>query len=255
MEFLTIFLSALLAIVSPVGLITDSLVENALRSRLDKVEQLQVRIDNAPNYQLVQGKVERVRFAGRGLWLTPEIRIDALDLETDPINVNVQRLRQSPRDALQQPLQAGVRLVLTESDINQALQSPAVAERLQQVGSRLLGGSPERYQFFNPRVEFLGSNRLRIQVDVQDRNETLAIIAESGLTLVAGQRLQLINPVVSVNGSPLPPPLVAGLAQGVSDRINLRSLAEAGIIARLLQLDITLGELALAAFVRVDAVN
>jgi hypothetical protein len=260
MEFLTILLSGLLALVSPVNLISDKVVESAFRSRLSKVEQLRVRLDNAPNYQIVQGKVERLRIAGRGLWLTPDIRIGALELETDPINVDLQRLRQggqkSARESLRQPAQAGVRLVLTEEDINQALQSPAVAARLRLVGSRLLGGPPERYEFVNPKVDLLGNNRLRFQVEVREKNaEPLALTVESGLGITAGQRLQLIEPGVSVNGRALSPGLVAGFTRALGNRFDLRSLEEAGITARLLKLDINTSELELAAFVRVEASN
>src|SRR4028118_1069135 len=169
MEFFTILLSGLLAVLSPVNLVADKVTEGAIRARFNKVEQLKVRIDNAPNYQLIQGKVERVRIAGRGLWLTPDIRIGALEVETDPINVNLQGLRQSgqsPRSSLRQPVQAGVRLVLTQEDINKALQAPAVAARLRLIGSRILGGSPERYEFLNPQVEFLDNNRSRFQVEI-----------------------------------------------------------------------------------------
>src|SRR4028118_813800 len=106
MEFFTILLSGLLAVLSPVNLVADKVTEGAIRARFNKVEQLKVRIDNAPNYQLIQGKVERVRIAGRGLWLTPDIRIGALEVETDPINVDLQSLRQSdnrsPRASLRQ---------------------------------------------------------------------------------------------------------------------------------------------------------
>ena len=260
MEFLTILLSGLLALVSPVGLVTDKVVESNLRSRFNKVEQLQVRVDNAPSYQLVQGKVERVRIAGRGLWLTPEIRIGTLELETDPVNLDLQRLRQrsqgSPRASLRQPLQTGVRLVLTEDDINKALQSPAVAARLRLVGSRLLGGSPERYEFLNPRVDLLGNNRLRFQVEVQEKEaQPLAIMVESGLGITAGHSLQLIEPAVSVNGRALSPQLVAAFTRRLSDRFDLRTLEEAGITARILQLTATQGELEIAAFVRVDGSN
>jgi len=55
----TIILSGLLGLVSPVGSVIDRTAENAIRSRFEKVEQLQVRVDNAPSYQLLQGKVQR----------------------------------------------------------------------------------------------------------------------------------------------------------------------------------------------------
>jgi hypothetical protein len=224
------------------------------------VEELRVRVDNAPNYQLVQGKVERVRVAGRGLWLTPDVRIGTLELETDPMSVDLQRLRQggqkSARASLRQPVQAGVHLVLTEEDINHALQSPAVAARLRLIGSRILGGSPERYEFVNPKVDLLGNNRLRFQVEVREKNaDPLALIVESGLGIAAGHKLQLIEPAVSVNGRPLSRALVAGFTRALGNRFDLRSLEEAGITARLLKLDINTSELELAAFVRVEAPN
>lgn len=260
MEILTILLSALLSLVSPAGLVLDKVIEHNLRSRLNKVEQLQVRVDNAPSYQIVQGKVERVRIAGRGLWLTPDVRIGALEVETDPINVDLQRLRQrgqkSPRASLRQPVQAGVHLALTQADINKALQSPAVAARLRVIGSRLLGGSPERYQFLNPRIEFLNNKRFRFQVQLLEKDaEPLAFSLESGLGIIAGRRLQLIEPAVSVNGKALSPQLVSGLTGAVNNRLDLRTLEEKGILARLLKLDINPGELDVAAFVRVDASN
>jgi len=257
MEFLSILLSALLTLGSPPGLIIDRVVENILSSRLERVEQLDVRIDNTPNYRALQGKLEQVRIAGRGLWLTPDIRIDVLEVETDPINLDIKRLRQegqtSPLASLRQPLQAGVRLVLTESDLNQMLQSPRVAAKLQQLGSRLSRDTAQRYQFLNPRLELLGNNRLRFQVDaVEGNRQSLAIVVESGLGIEAGHRLQLIEPRVTVDGQALPSRLVEGFAKGISDRANLRSLEDAGITVRLLQLEIDNQDLQIAAFVRAD---
>lgn len=258
MEFLTILLSGLLAALTPVNLIADKITANALRARFNKVEQIKVRIDNAPNYQLLQGKVERVRIAGRGMWLTPDIRIDALELETDPLNVDLQRLRSggqaNSRASLRQPLQAGLRLVLTEADLNKALASPTVAARLKIIGSRALGGSPERYEFINPKIELLANNRLRFQMEVREKDaQPLALNIESGLSIVSGRSLQLVEPVVVVNGKPLSPLLVGALTSSVSNSVNLRTLEERGITARFLQLKVDKGELDIAAFVRVNA--
>lgn len=257
MEFLTILLSGLLAAVSPIGIVIDKVIESNFRARMEKVEQLQVRVDNTPNYQVLQGKVDKVRIAGRGLWVTPNVRIEALELETDPLNIDFQRLRQrgeeSPRASFRQPVQGGLRLVLTEADLNRTLQAPTIAARLREVGSRLLGGSPERFEFLNPRIDLLDNDRIRFQVEVQETNaELLAITVESGLGIVAGRSLQLIEPTVSINGKPLSPQLVQGFAGGVGNRFNLRTLEDAGITARLLKLDINADELEVAAFVRAD---
>ncbi len=260
MEFLTILLSSILTLGSPVGLALDTFAENTILSQVKRVEELQIRVDNTPNYQVIQGKVQRLRMASRGVWLTPDMRIDTLELETDPIDVDLQRLRRGDKESLakslRQPFQAGVRLVLTESDINKVLQSPAATARLQQLHFPLLSGSTQNYRIFNPRIEFLENNRIRFQADIREgENPPIPITLESGLTIIAGESLQLINPIVLVDGKPIPPLLVGGLTSGLTNRYNLRSLADAGITARVLELKIDTGRLELAGFVQVKPQN
>ncbi|MBD1831954.1 DUF2993 domain-containing protein [Cyanobacteria bacterium FACHB-472] len=262
MELIAIFLSGILALVSPVGLVLDRTVESAIRSRFDKVEQLQVRIDNAPNYQIVQGKVERVRVAGRGFWLTPEIRIAALELETDPLDIDVARLQKRGKapvtTLLEQPLQGGLRLVITQEDINQALLSPTVTKRLSKLASRLLGSSAElivqRYEFVNPKIELLGNNRVRLQLELQEQGtDKLSVSVETGVSVAEETKLQLIEPSVLVNNTPVPPPVVAALLSTVNERLDLSTLDDAAIALRILKLDVDREQLEVAAFVKVKA--
>ena len=267
MEIITYLLSAVFGLLSTAGFFVESIARNSIRSQFDRVEQLQVRVDNVPSYQLVQGKLERVRIAGRGLWLIPEARIAALELETDAVDVNIQRLRQRgqlPTAALRQPLQAGVRLVLTEADINKALQTPRINALLQNLVTRYAGpflnqGS-QRYTFVNPRVEFLANNRLRFQVELQQEGETqtdaanarkLPIILESGIAFVSGRRLQLIEPSASIDNNEIPSFLIGPLSQSLTEQFDLGQLEQSGITARLLQLKINPEQLEIAAFVRV----
>ena len=76
MEPISTVLSLLLGLIAPVGIVSDRIAENQIRKQLTRAESLQVRIDNAPTYQLLSGKLNKVRFAGRGLFVTPDIRID-----------------------------------------------------------------------------------------------------------------------------------------------------------------------------------
>ena len=266
MEILTIVLSGLLAVLSPAGLIVDSVIENSFRSQFEEVEQLQVRIDNAPFYQIVGGKVDRVRIASRGVKLTPNVRIDTLELETDPINLDVNRLRQGGetafRGSLNQPVQGGVRLVVTQEDIDRTLASKEIKDFVGGLINRFLSSrSPNarRYQLLNLRLQLLGNNRLLFQVQLQrsgsenEESEKLDIMLESGLKLVAGRSLQLIEPVASVNDKPISPRVVKGFASALSKRLDLRSLEEDGIIARILKLNIERDEMNLATFIRFEA--
>ncbi|MFB2875469.1 DUF2993 domain-containing protein [Floridanema aerugineum] len=268
MGFLTIFLSALLGVLGSVGFFVDRFAENAIRQRFQRIEQLQVRIDNAPNYQLIGGKVQRVRVAGRGLWLTPEARIAVLELDTDPISADIQALRGgriSPA-SLRQPAKAAFRLVLTEEDINNILKSPKISQQLQRLSANFLGNTGgqqiEAYEIINPRIEFLPENRLRFQVELQQKEGTgtqqtnseqkLAIIAESGLRIINGHQLELISPAVSINENTIPEFLIGALAQNFIDELDLKKLQKSGIIARILDFQVNQENLEIAAFVQVE---
>lgn len=252
MEFFTIFLASLLALVSPVGLVIDRIALNAIRSQFAKVDQLQVRVDNAPSYQLLQGRIERVRIAGRGLKLKQQnIRIAALELETDPINLKPRSLGQKLQ--LKLPFQAGVRLVLTQADINKALQSPEVAATLRQLSTRVGRATSKKgqnYNFVNPRLELL-TDRLRFQVELTQADVTLAITLESGLNVIAGRQIQLVQPIAWANGEQVPSQIVTAIATNFSQQLNLGNF-ETYAQARILQLKVAPQKLEIAAFLRVE---
>jgi hypothetical protein len=259
MEFLTILLSGLLGLVSPVGSVIDRTAENAIRSRFEKAEQLQVRVDNAPSYQLLQGKVQRVRIAGRSLQLKrQDLSIAALELETDPIDLDPRSLGQR-QPKLKRPFQVGVRLVLTQEHINQALQSPQLTEELRNLNiselSKLTDNSGQSYDFVNPRVELLENNRLRFQVNLQEHGKNvklLVITMESGLGIVAGRQIQLIEPAISVNGEAVSNQFVSAIATNLSQELDLSNLEVYGLQTRLLKLKVRQDELEIAAFLRVE---
>ena len=261
MEFFAILLSSVLGILSPAGLVVDKVAENAIRHQFSSIEKLAVRIDNAPSYRFLQGKADRIRIAGRGLYPIEGVRIAALELETDPIAVTPASLR-TGKPQLAQPLRAGVRLVLTWQDINQALQSPAIASRFRNLSLNLLtnGASQQlqRYTLVDPQVEFLGNDRIRLQVTLAGQQsgnsqpDRQAIVIESGIAIAQGHQLQLVDPQMSLDGQPVPSQLVSLLIGGLSDRLDLDQLTDRGITARILKLEMMPDGVAIAGFVSLD---
>ncbi|MBD2088968.1 DUF2993 domain-containing protein [Microcoleus sp. FACHB-1515] len=246
MDFLTILLSVLIGLVAPVGFVSDRLLENQIRQQFDSVEDLQVRVDNRPTYQLLQGRVDRIRIAGSGLSIEP-LRIATLEVETDPIAVDL-----GDELELKEPLQAGVRIVLTEADIEQALRSPRIRNLLNDLNLGELGGA--EYQIRNPRLQLLAGDRIRLRAILQqeDSSEQLAIDLRSGIRVVAGRQLQFDSPTATLNGESIPDRLVEGFASGISQRFDLQNFEEAGLTARILQLNISEERIELAAFVRIE---
>lgn len=255
MEFFTIILSGLFGLISPTGLVVENAAEKAVRSQFAQVEKLQVRIDNAPTHQLLNGQVERIRIAGRGLQLKQlEMRVAVLELESDPINLNLLNLR-VPK--LEQPLQAGVRLVLNQQDINQALRSPKFTAKLRNLSINILQPESRQalpsYNFVNPHLELLANDRLRFQVKLTEANtKPLVIRVETRLNLIARRQLQLLEPAIYVNEEKVPEQLVKAIANNLGKQLNLTNLEVYGVQSKILKLQISPDKIEVAAFVKID---
>ncbi|BAZ38336.1 hypothetical protein NIES4101_42730 [Calothrix sp. NIES-4101] len=258
MELLTLILSGLLGSISPVGIIVDRTAENAIRSQFAQVEKLQVRVDNAPTHKLLQGKLDRVRIAGRSLQLKrQDIRIALLELETDSIELDTRTIGKK-RPKFKQPLQAGLRLVLTEADVNKVLKSPEFLSRLRKLN--VISTNPANkdsnpvYLFANPKVKFLANQRVKLQVEIQEegKSESVSVNLETGLNIISGRSLQFIKPVAKVNEEEVPSQFLDAIVNNLNQRLDLRSLETDGLLMRIIKLKMKPGELEIGTFVRIE---
>ena len=99
-----------------------------LSSQLDEAENIEVHIET-DLLKMVQGKVDSVVVEGQGLTIQEDIRLELLELQTNQVSIN-------PLSALlgniklDQPVDTTARIVLTEADINQDLNSDYVKSKL-----------------------------------------------------------------------------------------------------------------------------
>ena len=99
-----------------------------LSSQLDEVENIEVHIET-DLLKMVQGKVDSVVVEGQGLTIQEGIHLESVELHTNQISIN-------PLSALlgniklDQPVDTTARIVLTEADINQALNSDYVKSKI-----------------------------------------------------------------------------------------------------------------------------
>lgn len=268
MEVFTIILSSLITLISPVGLIVDNTIASQLRQQVKSVDDLRVRIDNPPTYQILQGKAHRIRIATRGLKPTEEIRIEALEIESDPIEIDLDKINQAKtwedyRKSFKQPIQAGIRLVITEGDLNDTLRSPRVQEAVQKILKQWSEGGANRpnYQLIDPEITFSADNRLRIRFRLErirasgEKAPPSEVDIQVTLKPEGGKIIKLIDLEGTLNDKPISRRFLQGIAEGITNSLNLTNLEALGIIARILQLEIKSGQMNLAAFVRLDRKN
>ena len=271
MELIAIFLSGLLGLFSNGGWVIEAIAKTQIATstsgdRLISVEQQAIRIDNTPNYQIVQGKIDQVRIAGRGVTINSYLRIDTLELETDAIAIDSKNLNTKSldhlRSSLLKPLQGVGKIIITEADLTKALESPEVTQQIQKILNNLVarkaGNTTIAYEVSNLQVELNPDNRIKIELEMrrfgitQKKTAKLAIALEFGIESLAGTKIQLVQPVGTVNGRPMSSRLLKGFAQGISDRLDLTKMESQGIFARLLQLEITADQIELIAFARME---
>ena len=276
MEILTIVLSGLLSLASSTGIIADSVAASKINSQIISVEQQRVRIDNSPSYSVARGKLQKVRVATRGVRIKPDLRIEAFELETDRVDLNLAKLDLDRIDALKaalnQPFQGALRLVVTEADLNRALQSPEILAQIQQTLNRLIaskaGSTNIAYQLLDLNLELHPNNRLGINMKLvrptssfesvkptgNDRaiKRELIMNLQVGIAVNEGKTISLIEPEGIVNGRPMSSRLLNGFAVGISERLNLDVLEQDGILARILQLEIGGDKVELASFLKLE---
>ncbi|WP_267383950.1 DUF2993 domain-containing protein [Cyanobacterium sp. uoEpiScrs1] len=259
MEFFTLFLSSILVVISPIGLLVDTIVADAIRSQINDVEELAVRIDNTPNYQSIQGKIDRVRIASRGIKPIKNFRIEVLELETDSVDIDTNNLQTKDikeiRKSLRKPLQGGLRLILKERDINQALQSDEIRQTLQKTINNIVPEQVPKFRILNICIGFKPKNRLGIKVKLQQlkrfdektTDETIALSLEAGFKIKDGRSIQVLEPRGELNGRTLSKKFLSRFQQ-----FDLGILERQGIITRLLKLKIDEESLALVSFIRLE---
>jgi hypothetical protein len=115
---------------------------------------------------MIQGQADSVSIAGQGLVMQKDIRVHEMEMHTNSIAIN-------PLSAilgqieLNQPVDATVRLVLTEQDINRAFNTDYVLSKLQSlelnVDGQIVTLEPQQMKLHLPgggKMEFSGTIQL-----------------------------------------------------------------------------------------------
>jgi hypothetical protein len=261
MDLFAGFLTTFIGLAGAPGIVIDKVATDFLYKQIVRADILEVRVDNAPNYQILLGKVDRVRMAGRGIYILEFLRIDQIDLETDPISIDPDVL-QSGKVVLRRPLQAAVRVVLLSEDINTALRSPTIQSSFKNLSIDITGtskGTPEILDLINPEVTFLEGDRIRLEATLQSQPTAakpkpirLDVSVNAQLKTIGGTKLQIINPKVALSGTPIPDRIVKAFTEGLNKVLDLRQLENKGITARVLKLELTEGKMQVIGFAKMD---
>ncbi|MGA7952286.1 MAG: DUF2993 domain-containing protein [Gloeobacterales cyanobacterium] len=251
------WLASLLALLATLGNLggysLDQVAKNLLLKQIDHADRLEVRVLSRPNYRLINGEVERVQLAARGVVREP-FRVAVAEMETDPININFS----GARIGLKNPLQAAIRIEVTEEDLNKTLNSPEVIKQYQNIRAEIpgfLGGSGQvqRITFSEPQILLQdGIVEVLAKLRTPDQgNQTVEVRFRTKIQVDHGTTVRFVNPVFSLDGTPVPTELTTLFLGGVNQLVDLNQLEQQNITARVLRLSIKPGKLELIGFAQV----
>jgi len=262
MDLFAGLLTTVLGIAGAPGIAINKIATDFLRGQIVRADVLEVRVDNAPNYQIILGNIDRIRVAGRGVYVLEFLRIDQVDLETDPISIDPNVL-QSGKIVLRRPLQAAARVIMRSQDINIALRSPNIQSSFKNLSIDITGTNqnPEILDLVNPEVTFLESDHIRLAATLQSqptatkpKPSKLDVSVNAQIKTIGGTKLQIINPKIELAGTPVPDRIAKAFTEGLNKVLDLRQLESKGITARVLKLELTEGTMQVIVFAKMDSI-
>ncbi|MEP0832013.1 DUF2993 domain-containing protein [Microcoleus sp. AS-A8] len=100
--------------------------EMAITAQLDEVENIDVEV-HTDLLKMVQGQADSVSIAAQGVVMQKDIRVQEMEVHTDRIAIDLLRTIFGQVE-LEKPLDATARVVLTEQDLNRALDSDYIRQ-------------------------------------------------------------------------------------------------------------------------------
>ncbi|MFW9259723.1 DUF2993 domain-containing protein [Nostoc sp. CALU 546] len=218
--------------------------EKRISEKLDQVEKIEIDVQT-DLLKIVQGQADGVSFAGQGLVIQEDIRVQEIKLQTDSIAIN-------PFSAifgqieLNEPVNAIARIIVTEVDINRALASDFARSWMQNfelnVDGEIVSFEPEEIQVFLPgdgKIECKG------KVFLKEMGKTRPL----AYTAIARPRTDLQPAMLEsfncTEGDGVSIELITAFIQKAKELMNLPSLKWEDIAFSIKDIEVEIGSLIL----------
>lgn len=165
-------------------------VSAAIRALFKQAERLEARVRAEPIAKLLQGRIDSFELVGQNLQMYNGLRLSLLELFCNAVAIDFSQIWQG-RIKLRQPVQARMRVVLSEADLARSFNTPFVLNKLAQVDQ---GGKP--LSFHQVEVHLTPEQRLRLQAEVQLGGEKpLQVGFSARIEVLERRRICLADPL------------------------------------------------------------
>jgi len=165
-------------------------VSAAIRALFKQVERLEARVRVEPVAKLLQGRIDSFELLGQHLQMYNGLRLSALELFCNAVAIDFSQIWQG-KIKLRQPVQATMRVVLSEADLAQSFNTPFVLNRL-----ALVGQDGKSLSFHHVRIGITPARRLELQANVeQGEARSLRVGFSAQVEVVEQRRIRFTDPM------------------------------------------------------------
>jgi hypothetical protein len=220
----------------------SEVAEKRISAQLDEVENLDVDV-RTNLLKMVQGQVDSVSIAGQGLVMQKDIRVHELEVRTDGVAIDLLSAILGQIE-LNQPVDATARLVLTEQDINRALNSDYISSKFQglevNVDDEIVTLEPQQMKIHLPgggKVRFKGTMLLHEKGNTRQFGFNAAFVPRTDTQPV------MLEEFNCSEGEGISLELTVALMSKLRELLNLPYFEVEGIALRVKQLEVHEGSL------------
>jgi hypothetical protein len=230
----------------------SKVAEVGITSQLDEVEDLNVEIRTDP-IKLIQGQVDSVDITGKGLVMKQDLRIETLEVSTEPVAIN-------PLSAilgnieLTRPTTAAAQIVLTEADLNRAFGSDFIQAKLQGLEMQM-DGEPTTVDVQKTVIRLPGENKFEIasQFVLRGQDEIKKFSA-TAVPKIQEDGHRIILEILSAEGQGLTAKLAVAILEQLTALLDLRNFDMPGLSLQLSQMDVDSGRLVIQATTQIEQI-
>lgn len=223
----------------------SKVAEMGIASQLDQVEKLEVDIRTDPG-KLVQGQVDSVAITGKGMVMQQDLRVESIAINTDKIAINPLSVVFGDIE-LTRPTEAETHVILTQADLNRALNSDYLRSKMQNL-KLTVEGRPVTIKPEQITLQLPGDRQLVLDATllILETGETKHVHATT-IPHVKQQGERLSLEILSAEGQGLDFELVTALLNQITELLDLRNFELQGMSLRLKELNVQAGRLVIEA--------
>ncbi|WP_319422788.1 LmeA family phospholipid-binding protein [Pleurocapsa sp. FMAR1] len=224
----------------------NKIAELALSSQLEDAERLEVKVNTAPE-KLANGELESLLIKEEGLIIETDLRVEALEIETKAIAVNPLKALTGNIE-LTQPTEGTARLVLTETDLNCALNSPELRAKIDVLDTYLTTGQG-KLTVPQKKCQFRKDGTVAVEalVELQPSGETKEVAFTATPKIAPGNRSVVLEDIRYEPGKEISEDLTQAFLDKAEKMLDLRNFEKQGLALRIHRLTVEAGRIKLLA--------